>query len=466
MCILYVPSDRVVCIRNLSVEQRMSGSSTAGSGSSSSSSPWTMPIIVINMGGEMVYILQQRLQAQKVQDDKAIKVLQDVIRAMYSPLFITELFKPQDMYSAVSTKQIFEKLAHSSIMRLNKQSMEKLYDLMIMGFKYQLISCHSPQQILQITLYHLEIIKSLVKSDTISKAVQSVISQTINLYSSLTNGQWNYLSQSLMKFLQGKKTKVSLFLQRSLQGIDGTLHLTNDGPLPLGTSVPGSITYYENGEVVKNRSFATSVGHTAYANVVESEEMFDLSSTLGQNMYIPATKPHSGGPSFASITAAGREMGASIISARKVNSFAGAQAKGSAGNFTLPSDMKSTAKAELNLLADLLGISHSSSAKEGMESDVKPFKVNLFPDNTFDDKYEGKKSSVSDEGGSGNAGYILIDIDGTCGAKTFQEYLNDLKLQDDDDKDVKGHADRKGALDDDDDLLALMDSAGAKGSRK
>jgi hypothetical protein len=86
----------------------------------------TMPIIVINMGGEMVYILNQRLQAQTVQEDKSKKVLQDVVRAMYSPLFISELFKPQDMYSVVSTKQIFEKLAHSSIMRLNKSSMEKV----------------------------------------------------------------------------------------------------------------------------------------------------------------------------------------------------------------------------------------------------------------------------------------------------------------------------------------------------
>ena len=38
-----------------------------------------------------------------------------------------------------STKQIFEKIAHSSIMRLNKNSMDKLFDLMIMAFKYQII---------------------------------------------------------------------------------------------------------------------------------------------------------------------------------------------------------------------------------------------------------------------------------------------------------------------------------------
>jgi hypothetical protein len=77
---------------------------------------YAMPIILLNMGGEMTYILQQRLFAQSVEDEKARKVLQDVVKAMYSPQFLGELFKPQEMYTAASTKQIFEKLAHSSIM--------------------------------------------------------------------------------------------------------------------------------------------------------------------------------------------------------------------------------------------------------------------------------------------------------------------------------------------------------------
>jgi hypothetical protein len=64
---------------------------------------YTMPIIVLNMGGEMTYILNQRLQAQSVQDEKAKKVLLDVARAMFSPVFIDELFKPQEMYSQSST---------------------------------------------------------------------------------------------------------------------------------------------------------------------------------------------------------------------------------------------------------------------------------------------------------------------------------------------------------------------------
>jgi hypothetical protein len=87
------------------------------------SSAMTMPFIILNMGSEMIYILNQRLKAQNVTGPKSNKVLIDVAKAMFSDLFISELFKPQDVYSLASTKQVFEKLAHSSIMRLNKSSM-------------------------------------------------------------------------------------------------------------------------------------------------------------------------------------------------------------------------------------------------------------------------------------------------------------------------------------------------------
>ena len=48
---------------------------------------------------------------------RAFAVLQDVVRTMYNPKFIAELFRGQDVYSMQSTRQIFDRLAHSSIMR-------------------------------------------------------------------------------------------------------------------------------------------------------------------------------------------------------------------------------------------------------------------------------------------------------------------------------------------------------------
>jgi hypothetical protein len=96
-----------------------------------------MPIIIINLGGEMMYILEQRLHAQAIPDDKAKKgappplrlnaaVLQDILRTMYNAKFLEELFKPQSVYNVSSARQVFDRIAHSSIMRLSESSMDKV----------------------------------------------------------------------------------------------------------------------------------------------------------------------------------------------------------------------------------------------------------------------------------------------------------------------------------------------------
>ena len=79
-----------------------------------------MPLVTVNLGAEMVYILDQRLKAQCIAEDKSRMVLNDVVRAWFDDSFITELFKPQQIYSLSATRQFFERLAHSSIMRLNQ----------------------------------------------------------------------------------------------------------------------------------------------------------------------------------------------------------------------------------------------------------------------------------------------------------------------------------------------------------
>lgn len=80
-----------------------------------------MPWVVLNLGSEMIYILEQRLKAQGIQPEKSAKVLQDIVRTMFDCSFLSEkLFVPQEMYSLHSTRKIFDRLAHSSIMRLSE----------------------------------------------------------------------------------------------------------------------------------------------------------------------------------------------------------------------------------------------------------------------------------------------------------------------------------------------------------
>jgi hypothetical protein len=53
---------------------------------------------------------------------------------MFTRDFIAELFKPQELYSSASARQIFDKLAHSSIMRLSTSSMNKVWQLRLQHF--------------------------------------------------------------------------------------------------------------------------------------------------------------------------------------------------------------------------------------------------------------------------------------------------------------------------------------------
>lgn len=50
-------------------------------------------------------------------------------------------------------------------MRLNRESMDKLYDLMTMVFKYQLLMVPSPRQSVAITLNHLDTVETYVKEN-------------------------------------------------------------------------------------------------------------------------------------------------------------------------------------------------------------------------------------------------------------------------------------------------------------
>ncbi|CAF4385508.1 unnamed protein product [Adineta steineri] len=84
------------------------------------------PIIFFNMGGEMIYILEQRLSAQEIIDQKSVKVVNDVVSAMFETKFLEQILRPQELYPNKYVKHIFEKLAHSSIMRLNEASMDKV----------------------------------------------------------------------------------------------------------------------------------------------------------------------------------------------------------------------------------------------------------------------------------------------------------------------------------------------------
>ncbi|CEO94746.1 hypothetical protein PBRA_003559 [Plasmodiophora brassicae] len=210
-----------------------------------------MPILVINMGGEMIYIIDQRLKAQSISGDKSIRVLEDVVSTMFNPKFVDEIFKPKPIYTNDALQQIFRRLAHSSIMRLNETSMEKLYDLMTMGFKYQVLSCTVPSDLLKITVKHLNTLMSLFPSSAHDSAAYALINRTMQLvakvYDNLRDWELAALRYRLAMFFQDRKVKVSLLLQDNLQSQTGAIIISHVRRVssPAGKDLLGTVNVYK-----------------------------------------------------------------------------------------------------------------------------------------------------------------------------------------------------------------------------
>ncbi|XP_031320646.1 protein OSCP1 isoform X2 [Camelus dromedarius] len=172
----------------------------------------TLPLLFLNLGGEMLYILDQRLRAQNIPGDKARKVLNDIISTMFNRKFMEELFKPQELYSKKALRTVYDRLAHASIMRLNQASMDKLYDLMTMAFKYQVLLCPRPRDVLLVTFNHLDAIKGFIQdSPTILHQVDETFRQLTETYGGLSAGEFQMIRQTLLSFFQDLHIRVKCF---------------------------------------------------------------------------------------------------------------------------------------------------------------------------------------------------------------------------------------------------------------
>eukprot|EP00929_Paragymnodinium_shiwhaense_P109453 TRINITY_DN75880_c0_g1_i1.p1 TRINITY_DN75880_c0_g1~~TRINITY_DN75880_c0_g1_i1.p1 ORF type:complete len:393 (-),score=105.11 TRINITY_DN75880_c0_g1_i1:77-1255(-) len=349
----------------------------------------TMPVLIVNMGGEMVYILEQRLQAQKIPDSKGQKVLNDVVRTMYYPRFIEELFKPQEMYSIHSTRQIFDRLAHSSIMRLNEASMDKLFDLMAMGFKFQIISCLAPREMIDVTMNHLDALKRLATGNQqLVELLDECVRQMNLAYGNMSLADLVAMRQSLCAFFQDRKVKVSLFLHDHTQNHDGSIVVASGGTLPADRLPPGTVRYFGEGGVETSRTTLSAASTNAWKQGSVAR------TRLGSNLYEKDKSSKDGAPPAAAPPA---EPAPPVPSPP------------SSAVPPTPEDTSGAAAravSELNMLASLIGAPAPNQ--------VDNFKLeNLFGSNVFQKDAKPKAAEV-------------IEIDG-CAPSAYAEGLDQIR---------------------------------------
>uniref|UniRef100_A0A8C6VLW5 Organic solute carrier partner 1 n=1 Tax=Naja naja TaxID=35670 RepID=A0A8C6VLW5_NAJNA len=247
----------------------------------------TLPLLVLNLGGEMLYIVDQRLRAQSIPGDKARQVMNDIIGGIFNKNFMDELFKPQELYSRKALRAVFERLVHASIMRLNAPSMDKLYDLMTMAFKYQVLLCPRPRDLLLITFNHLDAIKDFVyESPKILNQIDVTLRKFIDTYVLLSAGELQLIRQTLLIFFQDIHIRVSILLKDKVQNSNGHFVLPTSTSVPWGTEIPGLIRLFNNkGDEIQRIEFSSGGNYV----LPYREGSFDLHGDrvirLGTNIY-------------------------------------------------------------------------------------------------------------------------------------------------------------------------------------
>lgn len=373
------------------------------------------PFVHFYPSGEMVYILEQRLHAQNIPEKKSVRVLRDVVKTMYNPKFVRGLFVPQKPQTMKQTLEVFNNLAHSSIMRLNESSMGKLFDLMTMGVKYQLLQATDPCEYIQVTLNHLESLKLIVNDQAVGKLLDSAAANCVALYQDMSPGNLMLLHQTVSDYFQDRHVKVSIFLQEDVQNSNGSFKIMASGPVPPGAMLPGDAIYFTSRGQDRREGKMIHLplsGRCAPALCVNG--LHTRSTMLGLNMYAKAEN----GQLSRAASLSMRDAGLLSLKGKKWKAANGgsevfipssAQQKGGSG-FAGANDVdreaaqkeieeatrnrnprkRADGRMELNVLASLLGRAvqetegKTGSGADGQSGDaMEAFKLNLFAEDPF-----------------------------------------------------------------------------------
>ena len=246
----------------------------------------SMPIIINCLGGEMLYILCSRLKAQSISKEKSIRVIKDIGNLLYNNKFQNDLYIHKKPNRHQEVKSIFEALAHSSIMRLNSTSMNKLFELMLMTLKLQILRTRYPEEIFQVVINHFICVKDIIKMVDLNdfnliNQVDYSMDKFIDVYNKLNPYDYIILKSVVLRFLQGKNVKVSIFIQENLQDSNSIIYL------PMNEISPPFIK--ELG-IIKNHIKETEEKfdlklNKCYSINKNNDRMGNFSTDFGKNMF-------------------------------------------------------------------------------------------------------------------------------------------------------------------------------------
>ncbi|XP_017069460.1 protein OSCP1 [Drosophila eugracilis] len=191
------------------------------------SNPRANVFILVNLGCEMLYVIDQRLKAQQIAQDKSIQVIHDVTTVLLEPKFINSLLEGSkhnnaQLLTADHCKFMLNDIATCSLMRLDEQSMSKLWNLMTMVYKWQLFVSRHRHHLLEITFRHLDAVNRLYADAKINMLIDFTKNTLLDFWNASGEEAQLSIYQTNRAWLQCFNTKISLLIRLGFQAMDGS----------------------------------------------------------------------------------------------------------------------------------------------------------------------------------------------------------------------------------------------------
>ncbi|XP_017125317.1 protein OSCP1 [Drosophila elegans] len=191
------------------------------------SNPRANVFILVNLGCEMLYVIDQRLKAQQIAQDKSIQVIHDVTTVLLEPKFIDSLLNGSkhnnaQLLTTEHCKFMLNDIATCSLMRLDEQSMSKLWNLMTMVYKWQLFVSRHQHHLLEITFRHLEAINRLYPDAKRHMLIDFTKNTLLDFWNASGEEAQLSIYQTNRAWLQCFNTKISLLIRLGFQAMDGS----------------------------------------------------------------------------------------------------------------------------------------------------------------------------------------------------------------------------------------------------
>jgi hypothetical protein len=211
-------------------------------------------------------------------------------------------------------------------MRLNATSMSKLFELMLMSLKLEIVRTRYPEEIYQVTMNHLNSIKQiLIKMDKegnkkLIEQLEGIICRFVDVYIKLNSYDYFILKSTILRFLQGKNVKVSIFIQDDFQDSNSIIYLPMHETAPPLVNKPGVVKRFDNyGNVKDQWNFELVLTNEFQENYIK-ERNTNFQTDLGLNMYSGDFKPNIAGKKRKAIKDKTKEFNNRIIENKTNNS--------------------------------------------------------------------------------------------------------------------------------------------------